>query len=214
MLMILTACSGLKRNAVLPEFLATPAGFIDASYPTAQVEVDSPAQTSNGIQMDVQRAWQDGKNLNAEVCFTLPDASDWSIWNASLNHSGGLLQEYGTTFISLKESAEGQQGVRCDLLTFVVAPDADLSSASIVIEAIAAYPREGDYCSMFMPKIQQALSERGIGITLDCLETDGAAVMQITGRPADMTQEQAEQIVFSDEFYTLKGPWTFNIHLQ
>ena len=214
LLMVLTACSGLKRNPVLPEFLATPSGFLDASYPTAQVEVDSPGHTTNGIQMDIQRAWQDGKNLNAEVCFTVPDSSDWSLWNASLNYSGGLLQEYGTTFISQEEPAEGRPEVRCDLLTFVVAPDTDLSSASIVVQAIAAYPREGDYCSLYMPKIQQALSDRGIGITLECLETAGSAVMQITGRPGDMTQEQAEQIVFSDEFYTIKGPWTFNIHLQ
>ena len=38
---------------------------------------------------------------------------------------------------------------------------------------------------------------------------NGLLTMQILSIPPEMTQEQAEQIVYSDEFYTVKGPWTF-----
>ena len=60
-----------------------------------------------------------------------------------------------------------------------------------------------------MPKIQQALKDRGIDITLGCADTTGSMAMQITSKPASMSQDEAEQLVYSDEFYTVKGPWSF-----
>jgi hypothetical protein len=65
-----------------------------------------------------------------------------------------------------------------------------------------------------MPKIQQSLQERGIAITLDCPVVDGSATMQITSKPDSMSQDEAEQLVFSDEFYTVKGPWTFPVTFE
>jgi hypothetical protein len=66
---------------------------------------------------------------------------------------------------------------------------------------------------VYMPKIQQILLERGIGIVLDCVDVGGTLSMQITSIPPGMTQEQAEQIVYSDEFYAIKGPWAFSFNL-
>ena len=141
-----------------------------------QVAVAAPNQSTSGIEVRMDRAWRDGKNVNANVCFTLPDSSDWSIWSANLNYGGQILQEYGTTLVSLQEAANGQPGSRCDTLTFVVPPDADLSAAIITIDSIAASPRGDEYCTVYMPKIQQTLLERGIGIVLECVDVDGAAV--------------------------------------
>ena len=76
---------------------------------------------------------------------------------------------------------------------------------------MGAYPDADEYCSLYMPKIQQTLSERGIGITLDCPVVDGVASLQIVSKPPEMSQEEAEQLVFSDEFYTVRGPWSFPI---
>jgi hypothetical protein len=114
----------------------------------------------------------------------------------------------------LQEAANGQPGLRCDTLTFVVAPDADLSNAVITIDAIAAPPQPEDYCDIYMPKIQQAMLERGTGISLDCVDVNGALTMQIISKPAEMSQEQAEQIVYNDEFYTVRGPWAFPFNLS
>jgi hypothetical protein len=140
--------------------------------------------------------------------------SDWSIWSANLNYGGTVLQEYGTTLVSLQEPANGGKGLRCDTLTFIVAPDANLANASIVIDSVGATPREGEYCSVYMPKIQQAMLERKTGIVLNCVaDANGALTMQITSKPSEMTQQQAEEIVYSDEFYTVKGPWNFSFSL-
>ena len=210
----LAACMPSSNSGVVLPILATPTAYIDpASYPTAQVELAAPNQTASGIEVRMDRAWVEGKNVNANVCFTLPDNSDWGISAASLTYGGILVQEYSTTLVSLQEPAEGVTGMRCDTLTFIVPPDADLSNVTVVIDAIGATPREGEYCSVYMPKIQQALSSRGIGITLDCLDVNGTLTMQILSVPPDMTQTQAEEIVYSDEFYTVKGPWSFSFNL-
>jgi hypothetical protein len=209
----ITACSPSQNSVVLPALLPAATAYIAPSYPTAQVELAAPNQTANGIDVRMDRVSVDGKNVNADVCFTLPDTSDWGISSASLTYGGILVQEYGTTLVSLQEPASGVAGLRCDTLTFVVPPDADLSNTTIVIDAIAATPREGEYCSVYMPKIQDAMLARGTGITLGCADVNGVQTMQITGMPAGMTQAQAEEIIYSPEFYSVKGPWSFSFNL-
>ena len=215
LLVLLAACApSSPEQVVLPQMLPTATPYIDPSYPTAEVQLAEPNQTASGIDVRMERAWVDGKSVNADVCFTLPDRSDWSIWSAGLIYGETFLQEYGTTLVSLQEPAEGVAGLRCDTLTFVVPPDADLSNTTVVIDSIAATPREGEYCSVYMPKIQQAMAERGTGITLGCVDVNGVLTMQITGFPSTMTQQQAEEIVYSDEFYTVMGPWSFTFDLS
>jgi len=216
-LLITIACTPLAQqqpSVVLPQSLPTATAFIADSYPTTQVEIAAPDQVASGIEVRMESVAMIGKDINANVCFSLPDNADWLIWSASLTYADVILQEYGTTFASLHEPANGLPGQRCDTLTFVVPPDADLTNATIVIDSIAATPREGEYCSIYMPKIQQTLLERGIGISLDCVDVNGVLTMQITSIPPEMTQEQAEQIVYSDEFYTVKGPWSFSFNLS
>jgi len=210
-LVFISACAPFINSSSVGVPSAT--AYVDPSYPTAQVELAVPNQTASGIEVRMERAAVDGKNVNADVCFTLPDTSDWAISSASLNYAGTVLQEFGTTLVSLQEPANGRIGSRCDTLTFVVAPDADLSNATIIIDAIAATPREGEYCSVYMPKIQQAMLERGIGITLDCVDVNGLLTMKFMSIPPEMTQVQAEEIVYSAEFYSVKGPWSFTFNL-
>lgn len=192
---------------------ALPTAYIDPSYPTVQAQPVAPVQSS-GIEVRVDRAWRDGKDVNADVCYTLLDTSDWSIWQASLQYAGGSTVDFGSTLLSMQDAVEGQSGVRCDTLSFYnIPPDADLTNAVITIDALAAPPRAEDYCTIYMPKIQQSLDQRGIAITLGCVDQGGAQVMQILSKPDTMSQEEAEQIVYSDEFYTIHGPWSFTFNL-
>jgi hypothetical protein len=212
----LTSCMPAvqESSVALPQILPSATAYIDESYPSAEVAVAAPEQAAGGIDVRMERVSLEGKNLNADVCFTLPDASDWGIWSASLTFGEVVLQEYGTTLVSLQEPLEGQAGVRCDTLTFVVAPDADLTNAEIVIHSIGATPREDDYCTIYMPKIQHALINRGVGIVLDCVDVNGMLTMEIVSIPPEMTREQAEEMVYSEEFFTLNGPWSFPFSLS
>jgi hypothetical protein len=191
-----------------------PTAYIDPSYPTMQAAPAVVSQLTSGIEVRADRAWRDGKQVNVDVCFTLLDGSDWSIWSASLLYPGASLTDFSSTMLSLQEPVEGQAGIRCDTISFQnIPPDADLSNVSVTIDSIAAQPRSEEYCSIYMPKIQQSLTERGIAITLDCLQINDGLSMQIVGKPDSMTQEEAEQLVYSDEFFTKKGPWSFTFNL-
>ncbi|HET6594170.1 MAG TPA: hypothetical protein VFG81_01005 [Anaerolineales bacterium] len=209
--LLLSACN---LSSVPPAVPAGPTAYIDPSYPTMESAPVDSLQTSSGIEVRADRAWRDGKQVNVDVCFTLLDASDWSIWNASLQYPGGSILDFSSTLSSIQEPVEGQSGQRCDTLSFLnVPPDADLSNVIVTVDAIAAQPRAEEYCSIYMPKIQQALTERGIAITLNCADVNGVQTMQIVSKPDTMSQAEAEQIVFSDEFYTVKGPWSFTFNL-
>ena len=212
LIVLLTACSPFVPQQ--PQQAPLPTAFIDPSYPTMESQPVTALQNSNGIDVRVDRAWRDGKQVNVDVCYTLLDASDWSIWGASLQYAGNAVTDFGSTLLSLQEPVEGQSGQRCDTLSFInIPPDADLSNAAVTIDALAAPPRAEDYCSIYMPKIQQSLNERGIAIMLDCPDVNGVQTMQIVSKPETMSQEEAEQIVYSDEYYTVKGPWSFTFNL-
>jgi len=43
--------------------------------------------------------------------------------------------------------------------------------------------------------------------------TWASIVNRMTGQGAQITDAEAEQIVYSDEFYTVKGPWSFTFNL-
>lgn len=56
------------RNApptLPPDFLAVPTAYLAPSYPTAQAQAVSADQTSNGVVVRVEKAWQDGKEVVA-----------------------------------------------------------------------------------------------------------------------------------------------------
>lgn len=208
---LLAACSPFVPQNADP---ALPTAYIDPSYPTMESAPVTLMQQSNGIEIRADRAWRDGKQVNVDVCYTLLDGSDWSIWGASLQYADATIFDFGSTLLSVQEPVEGQSGMRCDTLSFInVPPDADLSSVTVTIDAIAAPPRNEDYCSIYMSKIQQALNDRGLGISLNCADVNGVQTMQIVSKPDSMSQEEAEQIVYSDEFYSVKGPWSFTFNL-
>jgi hypothetical protein len=209
--LLLAACA---PSVPPPPVQTGPTAYIDPSYPTVESAPQTLKQTSSGIEVRADRAWRDGKQVNVDVCFTLLDASDWSIWNASLQYPGAASSDFGSTMVSLQEPTEGKSGERCDTLSFLnVPPDADLTNLTVTVDAIAAQPRAEDYCTIYMPKIQQTLNERGVAITLNCSDVNGVQTMQITSKPDTMSDEEAQQLVFSDEFYTVKGPWSFTFNL-
>jgi len=71
-----------------------PTAYIDPSYPTMESAPLANIQTNSGIQVTANRAWRDGKQVNADVCFTLLDASDWSVWGATLQYNGGAVTDF------------------------------------------------------------------------------------------------------------------------
>jgi hypothetical protein len=220
-ILLAAACGpALPSAPILPTFLPSMAtepvatAEINEAYPTAQASESGGSQSASGFNVRLDRAWRDGKQVYADVCFTVPDASDWTIWAAHFDYGSESVAEFSTSMVSQTDATGGQAAERCDEISFYVPPDADLSSATLTVESVGAYPTGDEYCSLYMPKIQQSLQEKGIGITLECSDVGGVMTMQITSKPDNMSQEQAEQLVFSDEFYTVKGPWSFPVTFE
>src|SRR5512144_872035 len=99
-LLALSACGpGAPGPAILPTFLAPAEGGagaapeINAAYPTQQAQQLNASQTVGGFAVSVQKAWRDGKQVNADICFTLPDTSDWTVWAAHLEYDGQAVSE-------------------------------------------------------------------------------------------------------------------------
>jgi hypothetical protein len=211
-MLLLTACFPQTN----PPQQTEPTAYIDPSYPTMESAPVTSLQVSSGIEVHVNRAWRDGKEVSTEVCFTLLDNSDWSILEANLQYAGGTITDFSSTMLSLQEAANGQNGLRCDTVSFFnIPPDADLSTVVINIDSIAATLRPNDYCDIYMPKIQQSFTDQGIAITLGCTEINGEKSMQILSKPDTMSQEDAEQLVSNSgaELSTRKGPWSFTFNL-
>jgi hypothetical protein len=195
-------------------------------------------QTVNGLEVTATNFRKEEGRLKADLCFVLRDNSDWVIWKPSLTYTQNgkeieLSDNYGSmpielrgfpvngqqrviTFLASGEkeihsepAAAGQMGRRCDTLYFEVPAEADLSNFSLVIHSIAAQPREGETCDFYLNKVQKALDDRKTGIKIQCTEESTGSGATVVSKPTSMSQEEAEKIVSSDEFFTVKGPWTF-----
>lgn len=216
--LMLEACgTTAPAGNVLPTFVASeqPASSQpNQAYPTAQAAESNTEQTAGGLTLNLQQAWRDGKQVYADVCFSLPDDSDWTVWKAELGYGAETITEFSSSLKSRQDATSGQPAQRCDELAFYVPPDADLSAANLTVDSLGAYPSGDQYCTLYMPKIQQTLKDRGIAITLACSEVNGAMTMQIASKPDSMSQDEAQQMVFSDEFYTIKGPWSFGMTIS
>jgi hypothetical protein len=215
-LLFLASCNlSIASPASAPESApATP--YVAPDYPTlaATPFAEKPAQAETGVQMQVLNAKRDGKQVEIEVCFTMPDDSDWTVWQAALQYGDQQITEFGSSLTTLQNAtADGQSAIRCDTLNFYVPPDADLSTATLIVNSVGAYPRPGEYCSKYLNEIQSALEERGTGIMVQCVDQNGTQNLVIASKPDAMSQEDAEQIVYSDDFFTVKGPWTFSFDL-
>src|SRR5436190_23925658 len=106
---LLSAC--LPLTAPQPNTL--PTAYIDPSYPTVESAPAVISQLSSGIEVRADKAWRDGKQVNANVCFTLLDGSDWSVSGATLQYAGAAITDFSSTLLSLQEPVEGQSGLRC-----------------------------------------------------------------------------------------------------
>jgi hypothetical protein len=81
--MLLSACGPVVPSGpILPTFLPTAGEAVPApneSYPTAQAAESSASQSVSGFALRLERTWRDGKQVYADVCFAMPDSSDWTI---------------------------------------------------------------------------------------------------------------------------------------
>lgn len=164
-------------------------------------------QDVSGFKVSASDFRSDGRHLLGAICYNLPNDSDqWMIWKASLQVGKNEISDFETRLISLeKPSAANPAGQRCDQISFLLPENADLSGFTISIFTFGDQPREGEYCS----RLQKALTEKNAVIQVKCSEENGVTNLSIAGKPAGMSQEEAQQILDNGDWFAVPGPWVF-----
>jgi hypothetical protein len=109
-------------------------------------------------------------------------------------------------------------GQRCVTMTYNLPQKFDLSSFTVTVDSIVAYPDENMQCSeAVLLKIQKALDDRqtGIKIKLKTGVSEGGGIcgLEIAQKPENMSFEEAMSIISGNEMlidlYGIRGPWVF-----
>lgn len=265
LLVIIIVCAlALVTGFLLKSQLSEqPVEAANAGQPTAQtleetVEVTEPlvasepseeptdtiAQTVNGVEIRFEGVQHKGETVTVNVCFDLPDDSDWLIWDTTLEVNGkatrwstmgptelrkppmdGMQQVWifnyeGEDQIYYEEADESQSGYRCEAINFEGFADLSPSTpATLIIEALEAPPSEGEFCTeAYLEEVQAALDARQTGITVKCTEEEYIGGLEILTKPETISLETAEAYLGSPDFYLdlhgIRGPWVFTFDLD
>ena len=170
--------------------------------------------TANNIEVRATNFRKEGDFLKTDVCYTMLDSSDWIIGSASLRYGKAEISDYTTDLIERHPPESGQPGFRCDTLSFEVPNTSDLSNFTVTIQKLAAEPRETEFCSAYLKKVNEKMAERNSGIKVDCVKGESTYGLKVISKPSNLSQEDAEAVAFSDEFYSTSGPWKFTTGLK
>jgi len=228
-----------------PSDTTYPSGVDDASRSDQGTGFVQLTQSVGGIEVSATHLRRAGEQISVDVCFDMPDHGDWMVWVASLQLGGEELPLSGAKALEIRElPINGQQrvitfddqghwmekwelanadqkGRRCDALYFNVRPIANLSYATLTVDWLAAEPREGEECTTaYLEKVQNALERQKVDIQVQCytksLDSGGSSGLRILSKPASMSMEEAESILFSQEMFLylhgIRGPWVFTFH--
>lgn len=208
--LFLAACTA----ANVPQTPHPTKSVIPTETPTPEPSPTSmpPLSTQAGaFEVAASNFRRQDDQLYVDVCINLPDSQDWMVGRASLQVGGALIDQSGSQNINYQPArADGTPGRRCDSLYFDLPINPEATQAILTIEKISAYPREGQYCAYLLETVQKILDERQTGIRLECSEKPGNSDAKVASKPASLSQAQAEAIAFSDEFYSVAGPWIFS----
>jgi hypothetical protein len=207
-------------------------------------QTNTKPQMVNGVEVRFEEAWQEEKAITVNICFDLPDDSDWTIWNSTLERDGKIyhwtemaptelrtppeddMQELwafkpeGGVEIETVPADPDQPGYRCETIYFQGATNPAPSTLfTLSIEALEATPREGEYCSSaYLRKVQDALDARQTGITVKYIEEEYHDGLEVVTKPETMSMEAAKAYLASPNFYLdlngLRGPWVFTFTLD
>jgi hypothetical protein len=197
--------------------------------------------TAQGIEISATNFIKEGNEVYVDVCYQLPDNSDWTINQATLITrdsqelvlSGGSGLEFTQTLegsqrkitqfidnkVIVKEYSASQDvpDYRCDRLDFILSDSekVDLSSIKLTIDSLIAIPREGEECQVYNDKIQTALDAEGSGIKFQCIQSDGGPQIQIINKPSYMSLADAQNEISKYSITDVyRGPWDFESSVQ
>jgi hypothetical protein len=216
-------------------------GAVSIETPIANIR---SSQSVNHITISIDNYRREQERILIDVCFDLPDASDWTMWNALLKYGGKAYEWSEMVPIEIRkppadgkqqvlsfptgggvtetwvEATDDQKGYRCETIYFDDIPsEPDSNHYIFTIDALEAAPKEGEECTQaYLEKAQSVLDANKTGITVKCVEGEYTSGLGVAEKPTSMSMEEAQSILSSEDFYLalngIKGPWTFEFEIK
>jgi len=170
-------------------------------------------QQVKGVPMTISNFYLMGGHLFVSVCFNGLGTESWQIGPTTLTYTNGELSSFaGHTTLDKPGPSDNEAGRHCDTLEFIDLPvDADLSQLSLSVQSVllAAAPEEGHQCEYDNARWAKSARMKQLGITATCELEPGWSSIKIVSKPAEMTEEEALNIVGQETSGMIIGPWTF-----
>jgi hypothetical protein len=198
----------LSAQATEPQ-TATPVPPTATHTPT-QTLTPTPTPTELEFHISASNFRREQDTAKVDVCIDLPELQDWMISDANLLVKGSTLPVSGGELLQYTAAApDGTTGRRCDALFFELPLDLQLKDIVLQVLAIAATPREGEYCKFLLETVQPTLEAGKAGIQITCSEEAGYSNAKVIAKPDNLSQAEAEATAFSPVYFTVYGTWSF-----
>lgn len=199
----------LLLSACIPSPAAAPTAA--EFYPIQAATVQPPpseAPSHQAPNLFIRSVERSGKEVRLEVCFTPPDAADWTLGQVHLVIAGNELTFQGSTLTEL--SFQNSLPLRrCEQLNFAVPPEMILSLATLQIDAIQSYPSLDELCTLYFPKLTPRWEAQGVHA--ECQQTPDGWQVRLVSYPPNLSAEQAEALIYDPANFAIAGPWKFTL---
>jgi hypothetical protein len=203
----LISCSPAPDISPPTGTIPSPAAFYPSQAATIQQTQGAPG---SAVQVFIRRVERSGKEAQAEVCFISPDPGDWTIGSVHFLIGEAEMPFAGSTLTDLKPLGAALQ--RCELLTFLVPPEMEVSSAILQVDHLQLEPGTEELCTLYLPKLRPRLEAQGI--QADCLQTAEGWKVRLLSHPPQLSPEQAEALIYDPANFAVSGPWRFTLQFQ
>ncbi len=216
----LAACgtrTATPTPTVVPLPSVTPPAQQASAPPTVMPIPSIAPQTSNGLTLRADNfRYTDyrpnKKQYLADLCYTLPTATEWMPHDITLHYTQGQIIATGIEILPASSPTD-----RCLALSFHLPVTADLSHIQLVIRALVGAPDAAQVCDSFYPTVQRYLDSQTTGVTVHCEQGELGPLVGPWIYPNTLTRAEAQQIIETasaqviEADYTHPGPWVFNL---
>ena len=149
--------------------------------------------------------------LQMDVCLTSPAQISWGFWDAVLEYGDGILRK--------RFYVNAGNDENCNVLSFDVLPGDIVSEAHLRILGLTFPPDMSNQktCNEYLPKLQEAINAKYFGLIAKCVRTSderGRWGIGYMFKPFWMSNLDAGLLLGSQELYTVRGNWEFDLKLS
>lgn len=165
--------------------------------------------TQNGVTISLKNLDLELAKPVAEICIDLPTTEDWLPY-LSLRTSAVEMPVEEVALQSAKDPATYSSTSRCYRVTFNGRSKDINGEVTVVVTKIQTTLPEvvsDELCDSGRAK----LSVTSPNVDFSCIMSSNGGSIQIVGKPANMTDQEAFGLVYSALVSTVDGPWAFTV---